>query len=187
VEEAVEAQNPTKGAYFLVEGDERLPPDERRTEEKAYCTREDHCERCGEEGEGLFHIAFKCTFAVGFWQKVKEIIGCKVPALHPATWTRDLLSGDVCSERDVALIVCGVWSLWSGRNARCHGKIKWNAIAAAKHIAAMIEDLMGMHISEERTGKREMPLAETRCRMVQGEHRCIIPGGVHAGVRRRGH
>ena len=115
---------------------------------------EDHCEGCGEEGEGLFHIAFKCTFAVGFWQKVKEIIGCKVPALHPATWTRDLLSGDVCSERDVALIVCGVWSLWSGRNARCHGKIKWNAIAAAKHIAAMIEDLMGMHISEERKPAR---------------------------------
>ena len=75
--------------------------------------------------------------------------------LHPATWTRDLLSGDVFLERDdAALIVRGVWSLWSRRNARRHGKIKWNVTTAAKHIAAMIKDLMCMHISEERKPAR---------------------------------
>ena len=59
MEEAVEAQNPTKGAYFLVEGDEWLPPDERRTERRRHIARKDHSEGCGEEGEDQFLIAFK--------------------------------------------------------------------------------------------------------------------------------
>lgn len=84
----------------------------------------------------------KCTFADHFWRAVKEITGCKLPQLHPNTWARDLLTGECCSQEEVALFICGVWSLWSGRNARRHGRTQWNPRAAARHIATMIEDMI---------------------------------------------
>lgn len=34
---------------------------------------------------------------------------------------RDLLTGECCSQEEATLFICGVWSLWSGRNARRHG------------------------------------------------------------------
>ena len=87
----------------------------RHVESEAFCA------TCGDEGESLFHVAFECSMARRFWQAAKELIGVKVPVLHPVTWTRDLLTGEHCSGQDAELIICGVWSLWSGRNARKHG------------------------------------------------------------------
>jgi hypothetical protein len=105
-------------------------------------TREDHCEACGRRGEDLYHVAFECTFATRFWEAAMDMTGCKIPRFHPATWTRDLLSGEMCSEKDGAFIICGIWSLWTGRNARRHGRDKWSAKTAVKHIAAMVEELL---------------------------------------------
>jgi hypothetical protein len=48
----------------------------------------------------------------------------------------------MCSEKDGAFIICGIWSLWNGRNARRHGRDKWSAKTAVKHIAAMVEELL---------------------------------------------
>ncbi|RLN04506.1 hypothetical protein C2845_PM13G11980 [Panicum miliaceum] len=109
---------------------------------RRHVAQEDHCEACGEAGESLFHVAFMCTYASLFWQAVKEMTGCKLPRLHPDTWTRDLLTGDLCSSMEAALLIYGVWSLWSGRNDRRHGRKQWSAVAAAKHIASMVEDLI---------------------------------------------
>jgi hypothetical protein len=68
--------------------------------------------------------------------------GCRIPDLHPVTWARDLLSDEMCSQQEAALFICGVWSLWTGRNARRHGKQQWSPVAASKHIASMIEDMI---------------------------------------------
>lgn len=99
-----------------------------------------HCETCGKPGESLFHVAFKCSFAVRFCRAAREVTGCEIPVLHPVTWTWDLLAGVRYLEKDTSLIICGVWSLWSGRNARKYGKEKWNATAAIKHVAAMVDE-----------------------------------------------
>jgi len=117
--------------------------------------REDHCEACGEPGENLYHVAFKCSFAIRFWEAAKKAIGCQVPELHPATWTRDLLAGDRCSEKDMAIIICGAWSLWSGRNARRHGKEVWNPRVALKHVATMVEELMCLNMGGLKQPPRE--------------------------------
>jgi hypothetical protein len=73
---------------------------------------------------------------------LQEISGFKLPPLPPATWTRDVLSGDVCSQSEATLIICGAWSLWTGRNARNHDKRSMNAGVAARHVARMVEDVI---------------------------------------------
>jgi hypothetical protein len=109
---------------------------------RRHVAREVHCEACGEPGEDLYHIAVLCIYTIQFWQAVREITGCKLPPLHPTTWTRDLLAADMCPHKDAALIICGVWSLWTGRNARRHGRTRWSPRAAVRHVATMVEDLM---------------------------------------------
>ncbi|KAG2562686.1 hypothetical protein PVAP13_8KG400101 [Panicum virgatum] len=121
----------------------------KRELKRRHVEQEDFCETCGEEGETLFHVAFKCPLARRFWQSAKDLVGIKIPALHPATWTRDLLSPDKVLNTDAAMIICGVWSLWAGRNARKHGRVSWNSGAAVRHISKMLEDLVCSSTTQE--------------------------------------
>ncbi|KAF8780739.1 hypothetical protein HU200_001346 [Digitaria exilis] len=65
----------------------------------------------------------KCTVAWEFWGFMKEATGVKLPDLHPLTWAHDLLEAKVCSKKDAAMIMCGMWTLWTSRNKRRHGQI----------------------------------------------------------------
>lgn len=76
--------------------------------------------------------------------------------LHPLTWAKDLLVGGVCSEEELTLYMCGCWSLWTGRNARQHGKPAWSPYAAAHYATKMIEDLLQIH---------QKPMQVTRTRV----------------------
>ena len=40
-----------------------------------------------------FHVVSESSFARRFWDAVKDLTGLKVPAVHPLTWTGDVLSG----------------------------------------------------------------------------------------------
>ena len=55
----------------------------------------------------------------------------------------------------MAIIICGVWSLWSGRNARRHGKEVWNPRVALKHVATMVEELMCLNMGGLKQPPRE--------------------------------
>jgi hypothetical protein len=90
---------------------------------RRYIEHEDHCEVCGVGNLVNLCIKWQCTYACEFWKVMKESTGFKLPLLHPVSWTRELLSGDLCATSESALIICGAWSLWTGRNARRHGKI----------------------------------------------------------------
>ncbi|TVU27152.1 hypothetical protein EJB05_29735, partial [Eragrostis curvula] len=79
---------------------------------------ESHCEACGDPSESLYNVVAECTYARRFWEAVKEANGVKLPVLHPVTWAKDILSGHFCSGDNANMLVCGAWSLWSGRNAR---------------------------------------------------------------------
>ncbi|RLN12708.1 hypothetical protein C2845_PM09G19940 [Panicum miliaceum] len=110
---------------------------------------EDFCETCGAKGETLFHVAFDCPMARSFWQSAKDLVGITLPALHPVTWTMDLLTPARCLTADAAMIICGVWSLWSGRNARKHGKERWIPGVVVRHIAKMLDDLVCLSTTQE--------------------------------------
>lgn len=54
-------------------------------------------------------------------ESVKDIMGVKLPPLHPSTWAKDVIAGHMISADAANAIVCGVWLLWTGRDARVHG------------------------------------------------------------------
>jgi ribonuclease HI len=74
------------------------------------------------EEETTFHSLTQCEFAISFCDKFRALTGIKLPKLCPRTWTRDLLENSFCSEEDRGVILCGMWSLWRGRNDRRHAK-----------------------------------------------------------------
>ena len=45
------------------------------------------CKVCGMEDETTYHALTQCKFAVKFWDKLRTLIGIKVPKLCPSTWT----------------------------------------------------------------------------------------------------
>ena len=55
------------------------------------------------------------------------------------------------------MVICGAWSLWSGRNARRFGRDRWNPYAAVSHVAKMLEDLVCLKVPG--------PQASLRCRV----------------------
>lgn len=79
-----------------------------------------NCEVCGAEGETIKHVLMDCTITQSFWRSAREVTGIKVPILHDHTWARDLLCDQVCSRKEAATIMCGMWSLWMMRNSRKH-------------------------------------------------------------------
>lgn len=81
-----------------------------------------NCEVCGDPEESIRHVLIDCTVARMFWKHAKKLIGIKLPQLHPLNWARDLLS-NICSRKDAAIIICGMWALWSMKNKRRHGEV----------------------------------------------------------------
>jgi hypothetical protein len=55
-------------------------------------------------------------------RSLSELTDVKMPDLHPVTWSLDILDEKFCIEHDRCLFLCGMWSLWSSRNDRKHGK-----------------------------------------------------------------
>lgn len=71
-----------------------------------------NCPLCGHEMETLFHALVECDHARMFWSMAKEHFGLKVPNLHPATWTEDILDHKVVSKRDAAVAISIMWTIW---------------------------------------------------------------------------
>lgn len=81
------------------------------------------CEVCGASEESIAHVLLHCTIVKVFWSQIRAGIGVKLPDLNPITWVNDLTAG-VCSRRETAVILCGMWSLWMRRNSRRHGELQ---------------------------------------------------------------
>jgi hypothetical protein len=82
----------------------------------------DICATCGAHPESTYHAFFTCSYARQFWRTLTELTSVKLPELHPVTWSVDILDEKCCNEHDRCLILCGMWSLWSSRNDRKHGR-----------------------------------------------------------------
>ncbi|OEL23148.1 hypothetical protein BAE44_0015833, partial [Dichanthelium oligosanthes] len=86
----------------------------------------------------------ECTVARELWAQMKVTTGVKIPSLHPVTWARDLLT-ELCSSRDRAMIICGMWALWMMRNNRRHGEqsmTTWQATTWARDTAFDLWQIM---------------------------------------------
>ena len=63
-----------------------------------------------------------CTVAKSFWREAKKVTGVKLSELHPLTWAHDLVDPALCPPKDVAIFLCGMWSLWMSMNKQQHGE-----------------------------------------------------------------
>jgi len=141
-----------------------------------------NCEVCGEEVESIKHALLDCTVAKAFWAQVRMMTGVKVPQLHPVTWARDLVDPDVFPAKSVAVVLCGMWSLWMSRNKKRHGErdvpVKfavqwaidtafdlWQILHPAKPAAAMA--------NTQRSWQKPPP----------GWFKCNVDASFHAGNR----
>lgn len=43
------------------------------------------CTECGADSESIYHVSLECIVAKQFWFSLKELMGIKVPLLHPDT------------------------------------------------------------------------------------------------------
>jgi hypothetical protein len=69
------------------------------------------CEVCGNPEESIRHVLLECTVAKQFWHQAKVASGVRIRHLNAAdTWAADLMS-ELCSRRDQAVIMCGMWTL----------------------------------------------------------------------------
>ena len=78
------------------------------------------CKVCMGADEDLMHALIKCSHAARFWMEAKGWLGVKLPELHPATWSRDILCDTRFSESDQAKIVTVMWAIWTSRNNITH-------------------------------------------------------------------
>lgn len=108
--------------------------------------KESFCDLCGDPDESLYHVAFNCSVARRFWAEVKKVEGVPVPNLHPSAWAADILQPSICSAELAALVVCGAWTLWTGRNARRHGCKVWEPRASVRFISSMLEELASLKV-----------------------------------------
>jgi hypothetical protein len=81
-----------------------------------------------------------------FGQKSKKVEGVTIPNFHPTTWAADVLKPEVCNSKTTVLVVCGAWTLWSGRNAKRNGRKVWEPGAAVRFISNMLEELASLKV-----------------------------------------
>lgn len=65
-----------------------------------------NCELCGAEEESILHVLVECKMAGRFWEAMRDIMGVKLPHLHPVTWARDLLDTRVCALKKMQQSFC---------------------------------------------------------------------------------
>ena len=131
---------------------------------------ESFCEVCGDPDETLFHVFFQCPVAKNFWQAVKEMLGISIPNFHPCSWATDVFRPDVCTFDKAQVMLCGAWALWTGGNARRHGRKVWEPSAMARYISKLLEDLASLKLPVQ--PKRIMAEAKWgsgRCRKRAGQ------------------
>lgn len=110
--------------------------------ERRHIREDGWCQMCGHGNESLFHTFIQRDHALLFVNAAKEFFQVKLPKLHPATWTRDLL--DPVFEKGsaaAATIISVMWAIWSSRNKYTHEKIQYQPHKSVEIIDEMIRSL----------------------------------------------
>jgi len=103
------------------------------------------CELCGADRESIKHILTECTAAKMFWREVKIITGVKLPSLHPVSWGSDLLMDELCNDKEWAIFIIGMYSLWMQWNQRRHGDVHKPVSVAVRWSLDTALDLWNMN------------------------------------------
>ena len=84
------------------------------------------CDLCKAMNEDLMHALVLCSHAKAFWTAAKEVLGIKLPRLHPHTWARDLVVDTMFSDSERCKIITIMYSIWTSRNKWTHDEEGYN-------------------------------------------------------------
>jgi hypothetical protein len=90
------------------------------------------CKVCRSANEDMMHALIQCTHAKRFWMEAREWLDIKLPDLHPATWSRDILCDPLFSEEQRPKIITVMWAIWTSRNNIVHDKGSLDPIQSMK-------------------------------------------------------
>jgi hypothetical protein len=94
-----------------------------------------------------------------------------IPNFHQSTWATDVLQPEFCNSRTTALVVCGAWTLWTGRNARRHGHKVWEPGAVVRFVSTPLEEIALLKVPKEpRLPRRPEKWRCPEEGWVEGEH-----------------
>jgi hypothetical protein len=124
---------------------------------RLHVAKESLCEVCGDPEESIYHVIWQCPVAKRFWAEVKKLMRHTVPAFHPSSWATDVFCPDLCPSKAIAVVVCGAWSLWTGRNAMRHGRKVWEPGAVSRYISKMLEDMAMLKVPAK-PGQPRLPV-----------------------------
>jgi hypothetical protein len=80
------------------------------------------CGICRASEETLQHALTEYSHAKLFWSAAKELLQIKLPRLHPRTWAVDILCEQAILEKDRAMMITLMYSIWNSRNNVTHGE-----------------------------------------------------------------
>jgi hypothetical protein len=109
-----------------------------RTLSRRHIMENSTCALCKAESEDVMHALIECSHAKLFWEAAKELLLIKLPRLHPLTWAKDILCEKAFSQKERAIIISVMYSIWSSRNNLTHGEAGYNP---AKSIELVKETL----------------------------------------------
>jgi hypothetical protein len=96
---------------------------------------------CGNDNETLYHALIECEHARSFWRSTEEFFDLKLPRLHPGTCSRDVLDCDFLCNRDAAVAVSVMWTIWGSRNSYNHGEVKYQPLKSMDLVDELIKSL----------------------------------------------
>jgi hypothetical protein len=99
------------------------------------------CGICKAEAGNLMHALIECSHAKLLWTAAKEILLVKLPRLHPSTWARDILCGSLFPDKEIAIIILVMYSIWMLRNNVTHGEAVYEPIKFMEFIRETLHTL----------------------------------------------
>jgi hypothetical protein len=90
------------------------------------------CRVCLSANEDMMHALIRCTHAQKFWTEARSWLDLKLPELHPASWSRDILCDPIFREEERPKIITVMWAIWTSRNNIVHDKGSLDPVQSMK-------------------------------------------------------
>jgi hypothetical protein len=99
------------------------------------------CGICRASEETLQHALTEYSHAKLFWSVAKEFLQIKLPRLHPRTWAADILCEQTILEKDRAMMVTLMYSIWSSRNNVTHGEKVYDPGKSLEFVKEIVQSM----------------------------------------------
>lgn len=130
--------------------------------------------------ESIRHVLADYTMAKLFWEQTKATMGIKLPRPDTSNWAEDLLFARSCDEKERAMIIIGMYALWSLRNKRRHGEQMTPIKLAVQWVGETAYDLWQLSHPIMQAAPRKV---NQTWKLPSGWVKCNVDGAFYAAQR----